>query len=70
MSLFDADDFYAEAARAYDGAAIIGEDRVPGGPDVETSHCGRVGFWRERSPAVFGIDWESAHSSSCPTPTS
>lgn len=27
---------------------------MPGWPDIETSHCGRIGFWRERSPAVFG----------------
>lgn len=39
--------------RAYDGAAII-DDELVGWPDIETSQCGRVGFWRERTSSVFG----------------
>ena len=53
-SLFGADDFYVEEAHAWDGAVLIEERQASGWPGIETSHCGRFGFWRERSPAVFG----------------
>jgi hypothetical protein len=37
----------------YDGAAILDEDGIRW-PEIETSSCGRLGFWRERTPGVFG----------------
>lgn len=53
MRFFDPDVEGGDAGRAYDGAAIV-DDELVGWPAIETSHCGRVGFWRERSPSVFG----------------
>lgn len=43
----------APAAAAHDGGVIVSDD-VPGWLPIETSACGRTGFWRERTPAVFG----------------
>src|SRR5207253_9911892 len=37
----------------YDGAVIVEDDEVRW-PHVETSACGRAGFWRERTTEVFG----------------
>jgi hypothetical protein len=54
LSFFDGDAYYSEDARVYDGAVIATEDTGSGRPAIETSYCGRVGFWREQSPAVFG----------------
>ncbi len=53
LRLFERDAEGAEVGRAYDGAATVGNERG-GWPPIETSHCGRVGFWRERTPFIFG----------------
>jgi hypothetical protein len=42
-----------EDGAVYDGAALLSDDEI-GWPEIETSSCGRVGFWRERTPSVFG----------------
>lgn len=54
LRFFDSEVEGGEAGRAYDGAAIVDDDEVVGWPAIETSHCGRGGFWRGRSPSVFG----------------
>jgi hypothetical protein len=53
--LFEAsgDPDQAPEGTIYDGAVVLSEE-VPGWPPIETSACGRPGFWRERTPAVFG----------------
>jgi hypothetical protein len=51
--MLDLDKGDAGAARAFDGAATI-RNLSASWPAIETSHCRRVGFWRERSPRVFG----------------
>jgi hypothetical protein len=42
-----------EVGAVYDGAAAV-KDNENHWPHVETSSCGRDGFWRERTPMVFG----------------
>lgn len=42
-----------EGGTVYDGAAILDDDEICW-PEIETSSCARVGFWRERTPRVFG----------------
>jgi hypothetical protein len=54
LSFFDRDAYYSEDAGVYDGAATASEDIWSGRPAIETSYCGRFGFWRAQSPAVFG----------------
>jgi hypothetical protein len=54
MRFFDEEAFAGESRRVHDGAAIL-EGQAVGWPPIETSHCGRVGFWRERTPVVFGV---------------
>lgn len=54
LRIFDLEDAGIESSRTYNGAAILDQDELDLWPAIETSHCGRIGFWRERSPAVFG----------------
>lgn len=53
LSLFDADVIAGHPGLVVDGVMV---DRAGGSdwPEVLTSACGRDGFWRERTPAVFG----------------
>ena len=37
-----------------DGFSVLVTRSHPGWPRVETSACGRPGFWRPRTPAIFG----------------
>lgn len=53
LRFFEAGEEGYPTGAVYDGAVIIEDSDVPW-PEVDTSACGRVGFWRERTPAVFG----------------
>ena len=37
-----------------DGSSVLAARSLPHWPRIETSACGRPGFWRPRTPAVFG----------------
>jgi len=54
LRFFDDGPFVDESRFLHDGAVILDEGDELGWPSIETSHCGRVGFWLERTPAVFG----------------
>lgn len=55
LKLFDPAEYFVRRSASYE-EQTIGPSISEGGdwPSVATSTCGRYGFWRERSPSVFG----------------
>jgi hypothetical protein len=51
--LFQAAPGEATLSATHDGAVLI-ENELGGWPQLITSRCGRAGFWRERTRALFG----------------
>lgn len=56
LALFDVDpDAAVAVGEVMDGSSVLVGGRAhPHWPRVETSACGRPGFWRPRTPAIFG----------------
>lgn len=55
LALFGVDSDAAVAVgEVTDGSSVLVDRAHPHWPRVETSACGRPGFWRPRTPAIFG----------------
>jgi hypothetical protein len=55
LTLFDVpDDAYTDPGEIVDKSSLLIVRSESSWPRVETSSCGRPGFWRQRTPAVFG----------------
>ena len=56
LALFDMpDDAEVPIGEVLDDSSALVARRYPSWPRVETSTCGRPGFWRPRTPAIFGV---------------
>ena len=55
LALFDVTaNATAAVGEVMDGSSVLASRAHPHWPRVETSTCGRPGFWRPRTPAIFG----------------
>lgn len=55
LTLFDVPtDAGSPVGEVMDDSSVLVARRQPDWPRVETSNCGRPGFWRRRTPAIFG----------------
>lgn len=55
LALFDlSPDPGIRVGEVIDGSSVLATRSFPHWPRIDTSACGRPGFWRPRTPAIFG----------------